>query len=53
MQINDPLEGIVSRDMDEFASIYNLTGKNAVVLKEAEEAAASQDTATSTEVGLP
>ncbi|WP_296833251.1 C39 family peptidase [Marvinbryantia sp.] len=53
VQINDPLEGIVSRDMDEFASIYNLTGKNAVVLKEAEEAAASQDTATSTEVGLP
>lgn len=53
VQINDPLEGIVSRDMDEFASIYNLTGKNAVVLKETEETAASQDTATSTEVGLP
>ena len=53
VQINDPLEGIVSRDMDEFASIYNLTGKNAVVLKETEETAASQDTATSTEVRLP
>lgn len=53
VQINDPLEGIVSRDMDEFASIYNLTGKNAVVLKETEETAVSQDTATSTEVGLP
>lgn len=33
VQINDPLEGIVTRNLDEFASIFNQTGKNAVVLK--------------------
>lgn len=34
LQINDPLEGIVTRDLEEFKRIYNLTGQNAVVLKE-------------------
>lgn len=53
VQINDPLEGIVSRNMDEFASIYNLTGKNAVVLKETGEAGASGSAMVNTEVGLP
>ncbi len=33
LQINDPLEGIVTRDKEEFERIYNLTGCNAVVLK--------------------
>lgn len=32
--INDPLEGIVTRDLAEFGRIFNLTGQNAVVLKE-------------------
>ena len=31
--INDPLEGIVTRDMTEFHEIYDKTGQNAVVLK--------------------
>lgn len=55
VQINDPLEGIVSRNMDEFISIYNLTGKNAVVLKEieGETPAVYDSTVTNTEVGLP
>lgn len=34
LQINDPLEGIIDRDKDEFERIYNLTGRNAVVVKE-------------------
>lgn len=33
VQINDPLEGIVTRDLEEFERIYEITGKNAVVLK--------------------
>lgn len=32
LQINDPLEGIVWRDMDAFGGIYDRTGQNAVVL---------------------
>ncbi|MDO4345494.1 MAG: C39 family peptidase [Eubacteriales bacterium] len=55
VQINDPLEGIVTRDMDEFAHIYNQTGKNAVVLKSVEQVmsavSAGSDT-QNTEVGL-
>lgn len=31
--INDPLEGVVTRNMDEFERIFNLTGQNAIVLK--------------------
>lgn len=31
--INDPLEGIVTRDLSEFQAIYEKTGQNAVVLK--------------------
>ena len=31
--INDPLEGIVTRDLSEFERLFNLTGQNAVVLK--------------------
>lgn len=34
LQINDPLEGIVTRDKEAFERIYNLTGRNAVVVKE-------------------
>lgn len=34
LQINDPLEGTVIRDMEEFRRIYNLTGQNAVVVRE-------------------
>ena len=30
--VNDPLEGIVLRDMEEFSRIYTRTGQNAVVL---------------------
>lgn len=37
VQINDPLEGIVTRDLEEFERIYEITGKNAVVLKSREE----------------
>lgn len=33
VQINDPLEGIVMRDLEEFKRIYDITGRNAVVLK--------------------
>lgn len=32
VQVNDPLEGIVHRDLDAFRNIYNETGQNAVVL---------------------
>ncbi len=31
--INDPMEGIVTRDLAEFQAIYDKTGQNAVVLK--------------------
>ena len=31
--VNDPLEGIVLRDMEEFSRIYTRTGQNAVVLR--------------------
>ena len=33
VQINDPLEGIVDRDYDEFKRIYDEIGKYAVVVK--------------------
>lgn len=33
LQINDPLEGIVTRDYDEFKQIYDTVGKYAVVVK--------------------
>lgn len=33
LQINDPLEGIVTRDYEEFKSIYDTVGKYAVVVK--------------------
>lgn len=52
VQVNDPLEGIVTRNLDEFAAIYNLTGKNAVVLKEITETT-SDSASVNTEVGLP
>lgn len=32
VQINDPLEGIVTRDMDAFRSIYDKTGQNAIAI---------------------
>lgn len=34
LNINDPLEGAVIRDMEEFSRIYTKTGENAVVLRE-------------------
>ncbi|MEI3138589.1 MAG: hypothetical protein V8T31_02865 [Lachnospiraceae bacterium] len=37
MQINDPLEGIVTRDYEEFKSIHDTVGKYAVVVKAASE----------------
>ena len=37
LQINDPLEGIVTRDYEEFKSIYDTVGKYAVVVKAASE----------------
>lgn len=46
VQINDPLEGIVQRDMEEFAALYEVTGKNAVVIKEQPEDAASKEKKT-------
>lgn len=39
VQVNDPIEGILDRDMEAFASIYEKTGKNAVVIKEQEKEA--------------
>lgn len=33
VRVNDPLDGIVDRDMEEFAAIYEMTGESAVVLK--------------------
>lgn len=33
LQINDPLEGTVTRDKEEFSRIYTKTGENAVVLR--------------------
>ena len=33
IQVNDPLDGIVERDMEEFTRIYEETGRNAVVIK--------------------
>ncbi len=47
VQVNDPLDGIVARGMEEFADIYNLTGKNAVVLKEQPEDAQNATKAAS------
>lgn len=37
LQINDPLEGIVTRDYKEFKNIYDTVGKYAVVVKETTE----------------
>ena len=37
LQINDPLEGIVTRDYEEFKSIYDTIGKYAVVVKATSE----------------
>lgn len=37
VQINDPLEGIVTRDYDEFKNIYDKIGKYAVVVKKTAE----------------
>lgn len=37
LQINDPLEGIVTRDYDEFKQIYDTVGKYAVVVKKTTE----------------
>ncbi len=37
LQINDPLEGVVTRDYDEFKKIYDTIGKYAVVIKGAAE----------------
>lgn len=37
LMINDPLEGIVTRDLYEFERIYELTGKNAMVVKKLNE----------------
>lgn len=37
LQINDPLEGIVNRDYDEFKRIYDEIGKYAVVVKNTAE----------------
>ena len=37
LQINDPLEGIVTRDYEEFKSIYDTVGKYAVVVKASSE----------------
>lgn len=34
LQINDPLEGIVTRDYEEFKKIYDSVGKHAVAVKE-------------------
>ncbi|MDO5540972.1 MAG: C39 family peptidase [Eubacteriales bacterium] len=48
LQINDPLEGIVTRDKEEFSRIYTKTGENAVVLRSlSEEDAMAQDNVTS------
>lgn len=39
VQVNDPLDGIVSRDLATFQSIYEKTGQNAVIVKKTEETA--------------
>ncbi len=37
VRVNDPIEGIVDRNMSAFADLYEKTGKNAVVVKEQEK----------------
>lgn len=53
VQVNDPIEGIVERDMAAFEDIYVKTGMNAVVIREQEKEEPVTVSAVSTQTETP